>query len=82
VLELTEQQQQAVASPDATPVRLVNPQTRETFVLLRKDEYDRLTTDDYEDSPWSRDELEALAWHNAERAGNDDADDAATQRRS
>lgn len=67
MLELTEQQQQAVASTDATPVRLVNPQTQETFVLLRKEEYERLTTDDYDDGPWSRDELEALAWHNAER---------------
>ena len=66
MLELTEHQQ-AVVSPDATPVRLVNPQTQETFILLRKNEYDRLTADDYDDSPWSRDELEALAWHNAER---------------
>ena len=82
MLELTEQQQQAVASTDATPVRLVNPSTQETFVLLRKEEYERLTADDYDDSPWSREELEALAWHNAERAGTDVADDAATQGRS
>jgi len=73
MLELNEQQQQAVASMDAAPVRLLNPMTQETFVLLRKDEYERLTTDDYDDSPWSRGELEALAWHNAERAGTDDA---------
>lgn len=72
MLELTQQQQEAVASNAVAPVRLVNPQTQETFVLLRNDEYERLTTDDYDDSPWSRDELEALAWHNAERAGSDD----------
>ncbi len=81
MLELTEQQQQAVASNDA-PVWLVNPRTRETFVLLRKEEYERLTVEDYDDSPWTRAELEALAWHNAERAGLNPAGEDATQGQS
>ena len=66
MLELTEQQQRAVASSGL--VRLVNPQTQETFVLLRNAEYERLTADDYDDGPWTRAELETLAWSNSERS--------------
>jgi hypothetical protein len=35
------------------------------------DEYERLKEDKYDDSPWTRDELEALAWETAERSGWD-----------
>jgi hypothetical protein len=35
MIELTEQQIQALEHPEATPPRLVNPRTKETFVLLR-----------------------------------------------
>ena len=41
--------------PDPAPPRVVNPRTRETFVLLRSDEYARLTAE-YDDSPWAREE--------------------------
>jgi hypothetical protein len=34
----------------------------ETFVMLRVDEYERLTEEEYDDSPWTREELQALAW--------------------
>ena len=40
----------------------MNPRTKETFVLLRVEEYERLKADEYDDSPWTREELEALAW--------------------
>ena len=62
MIELTEQQIQALESPEATPPRVVNPRTNETFVLLRVDEYERLKEDEYDDSPWTREELQALAW--------------------
>ena len=42
MIELTEQQLQALENSGATPPRLVNPRTKETFVLLRIDEYERL----------------------------------------
>jgi hypothetical protein len=42
MIELTEQQMQALEDPEATPPRVVNPRTKETFVLLRIDEYERL----------------------------------------
>ena len=42
MIELTEQQVEALERAAATPPRVVNPRTRETFVLLRVDEYERL----------------------------------------
>jgi len=76
VIELTEQQLQALERPDSTPPRVVNPRTKETFVLLRVDEYERLKEDEYDDSPWTRDELQALAWEVAERTDWDEYEDA------
>ncbi|HEY7423963.1 MAG TPA: hypothetical protein VH682_06925 [Gemmataceae bacterium] len=76
MIELTEQQLQALENPEATPPRLVNPRTKETFVLLRVDEYERLKEDEYDDSSWTREELEALAWEVAERTGWEEYDDA------
>ena len=67
MIELTEQQLDAIGSA-AEPPRLVNPQTQETFVLLTTAEYERLKHDDYDDSPWTKEELQALAW---ERIKND-----------
>jgi hypothetical protein len=52
MIELTEQQARALENPEATPPRVLNPRTRETFILLRLDEYERLKTllalDDYD----------------------------------
>ena len=45
---------------DAGPPRVVNPRTNETFVLLRVEEYERLK-EEYDDNPWTREELQALA---------------------
>jgi hypothetical protein len=39
MLELTEQQVQAVAA-QSTPVQMINPATQEVFVLVRKEVYD------------------------------------------
>lgn len=75
MIELTEQQMQAQASPESTPPRVVNPRTKETFVLLRVDEYERLKEDEYDDSPWTREELQALAWETGKNAGWEDMDE-------
>ena len=75
MIELTEQQVQALANSEATPPRVVNPQTKETYVLLRVEEYEQLKEAEYDDSPWTREELEALAWEVAERTGWDEYDD-------
>ena len=72
MIELTEQQMQALENPEAIPPRIVNPQTKETFVLLRVEEYERLKEEEYDDSPWTREELQALAW---ERVKHEDWDE-------
>ena len=75
MIELTEQQMQALENPEATPPRVVNPRTKETFVLLRTDEYRRLKEDEYDDSPWTREEFQALAWEVGNRAGWEEMDE-------
>jgi len=62
MIELTPEQAQALETSQATPPRILNPRTRETFVLLSVEEYQRLTEGDYDDSPWTSEEMEALAW--------------------
>ncbi len=72
MIELTEQQVQALENSEATPPRVVNPRTKERFVLLRVDEYEGLKEDEYADSPWTREELEVQAWEIAERTDWDE----------
>jgi PHD/YefM family antitoxin component YafN of YafNO toxin-antitoxin module len=75
MIELTEQQVRAMEHPDTTPPRLVNPRTKETFVLLPADEYARLKEAEYDDSPWTREELHALAWQAGKGAGWEDMEE-------
>jgi PHD/YefM family antitoxin component YafN of YafNO toxin-antitoxin module len=75
MIELTEQQIHAMESPATTPVTVLNPRTQETFVLVRSEEYKRLREEEYDDSPWTREELEGLAWELGERTGWDDMDE-------
>ncbi len=42
MIELTEQQSAMVERQATSPPRAVNPRTKETFVLLRTDDYERL----------------------------------------
>jgi len=71
MIELTEEQVRALSGPHTSPPRLLNPLTKEAFVLLRVDEYKQLTTAAYDDSPWTREELAAAAWETGERTGWD-----------
>jgi hypothetical protein len=75
MIELTDQQAQALENNEDTPPQVVNPRTQETFILLRVDEYERLK-EQYDDSPWTREELEALAWRAGEENDWDEYDDA------
>jgi PHD/YefM family antitoxin component YafN of YafNO toxin-antitoxin module len=75
MIELTEQQAQALEKPEATPPRVVNPRTKETFVLLRVEEYERLKEEEYDDSPWTSEERHALAWKAGKHAGWEDMDE-------
>ena len=42
MIELTEQQQQAIKAQKGEPPRVFNPGTNETFVLVPTDAYDRM----------------------------------------
>jgi len=75
MIELTEDQSQALKNADTMPPRLVDPRTKETFVLLRADEYERLKAEEYDDSPWTSEERHALAWEAGKHAGWDDMDE-------
>ena len=75
MIELTEQQVQALENTDVSPPRVVNPRTQEAFVLLRVDEYERLKDDEYDDSPWTREELQDLAWERVKHEDRDEYDD-------
>jgi PHD/YefM family antitoxin component YafN of YafNO toxin-antitoxin module len=75
MIELTEQQVQALEHADDSPPRVVNPRTQEAFVLLRVDEYERLKDDEYDDGPWTREELQALAWERVKHEDWDEYDD-------
>ena len=79
MIELTEQQVEALGHADATPPRVVNPRTKETFVLLRVEEYERLKEEEYDDSPWTREELQALAWERVKHEDWDAYDDPPEQ---
>ncbi|GIW81211.1 MAG: hypothetical protein KatS3mg105_3018 [Gemmatales bacterium] len=75
MIELTEQQAQALEHPDAIPPRVMNPRTKEMFVLLRIDEYERLTEEEYDDSQWTSEERHALAWEAGKHAGWEEMDE-------
>ena len=63
MIELTQEQVQSLGKPQATPPRVVNPQTQETFVLVPLAEYGRLIDDEsYDDSPWTDEERDKLRW--------------------
>jgi len=54
---------------------LMNPRTKETYVLLPVDEYERLNQDEYDDTPWTKEELQALAWEAGKHVGWQDMDE-------
>ena len=79
MIELTEQQVQALERPKAAPPRLVHPKTQQRFVLISEEEYERLTG--YDTGPWTDEErdllraeaVEALGWEGMEVYQDDQA---------
>jgi len=61
MIELTEQQAQAIALSSETPPVVVDPKTKTSYVLLRQEVYEQLTSEEYDDSPWTDDEMALLA---------------------
>ena len=76
MIELTEQQMQAITAAGKSPPVVVDPMTKTSYVLLRQDVYDRLTKDEeFDDSPWTDDEMELLAWEAGKQAGWENMDE-------
>ena len=75
MIEFTELQMQALEDPAVIPPRIMHPRSKETFVLLRVDEYERLKEDTYDDSPWTGEERHALAWEAGKHAGWEEMDE-------
>ena len=69
MIDLTDDQIEAMNTPDGTPPRARNPRTNETFVLLRVEESQRCEVVEYDDSPWTREDLQSLAWEAGKRTG-------------
>jgi hypothetical protein len=59
MIELTEQQRQAVQEHPHQPLQMVDPATQQAFVLIPRDLYENLT--EYDDSPWTEEERDLLA---------------------
>jgi hypothetical protein len=59
-IELTQEQAQSLRKPNGAPMRFINPMTQEAFVLLSLAEYERLTDEEYDDSPWTDEERDLL----------------------
>ncbi len=72
--ELTDLQVWSLGAVGAGPVRLVNPRTREVFVLVPATDYERLVDKADASGRWTREELAAAAWE-VGRAGWDGMDE-------
>ena len=72
MIELSPDLRRAVAEHPGKPVPLVDPVTRQTFVLVRSDAYERLARLVYEDGELSIVEAYPLLDEMAAKAGWDD----------
>jgi hypothetical protein len=72
MIQLTPQQIEAVAASLGTPPTVIDPNTQTAYVLIRKDRYEELLADEYDDSPWTAEERDALAWEAGKHAGWED----------
>ena len=71
-IELTDQQRRLLAEAGTTPPTVTGPETDTAYVLVRRDLYERLQALAYDDSPWTGEERDALAWEAGRHAGWDD----------
>lgn len=70
MIELTEEQRAELEGPE--PARARDPQTNQTYVLVRAEVYERIKELLYDDSPWTDEEMDLLAWEAGQTAGWDD----------
>jgi len=58
MIELTPQQRQELTKSEPL---VIDPDTKETYVLVRKEVYERIRELLYDDSPWTDEEMDLLA---------------------
>jgi hypothetical protein len=58
MIELTESQRRELS--EAEPIA-IDPQTKQTYVMIPKQTYDRMKQLLYDDSPWTDEEMDLLA---------------------
>ena len=73
MIELTDQQIKAINAYGAEPPVLFDPNTKTHYVLLRQEVYEQLK--EYDDSPWTDEEMELLAWEAGKLAGWEEMDE-------
>jgi hypothetical protein len=59
MIELTEEQRRAVQARSGRPLPMVDPETQQAFVLVRAEDFEKML--DYDDSPWTDEEMDQLA---------------------
>lgn len=69
MLEMNVELQQAVQAKNGQPVRLFDPSSQKTFILLSVEEFERLADDEVDYSPWTQEEMDLLAAENADMLG-------------
>lgn len=74
MIQLSQDQRNAVASNPGRPLRLIDPATDQAFVLLPEADYERLRREAYDASPWTEEEMDILASEDADRLGWENMD--------
>ena len=74
MISLNDEQRKAVLSHPGEPLRLVDPATHQTFVLVPAEEFERLNQGAYDSTPWTEEEMDALASEDADALGWDGMD--------
>jgi hypothetical protein len=69
MVELSELQRQALAIAGESPVPVIDPDTHAAYVLIRREVYERLKDMNYDDSPWTDEEMDLLAAEDANTLG-------------
>lgn len=72
MIELTNEQRQVMGQMGRQPLRFIDPESRTTFVLVPAEFYQKLLENYYDASPWTAEEMDALAAERAEHLGWDD----------
>jgi hypothetical protein len=61
MIELTESQRRDLRQKNGERVRVVDPTTKQEYVLVKLEDYQELVEGAYDDSPWTDEEMDLLA---------------------